>query len=65
VTVANALRWGQPLAWAALPSAPDAGSIRVLEDDGALVAVVEPGEAGAVRTLRAFHVHEARVLSVS
>jgi tRNA pseudouridine55 synthase len=65
VTVANALRWGQPLAWAALPSAPDAGSIRVLEDDGALVAVVEPGEAGAVRTLRAFHVHEARVMSVS
>jgi tRNA pseudouridine55 synthase len=54
--LANTLRRGQPLAWAALPDAPSGGSIRVLGSDGALVAVVEPGEAGAVRTLRAFHV---------
>jgi tRNA pseudouridine55 synthase len=54
--IANALRRGQPLAWAELPEAPPGGSLRVLSDDGGLVAVVEPGEAGAVRTLRAFNV---------
>lgn len=63
--LANALRRGQPVTWAALSGAPPAGSIRVLGDDGDLVAVVEPGEAGAVRTLRVFnlplHVHSPTV----
>src|SRR6185295_3328497 len=53
---ANALRRGQALAWAALTGAPAAGSARALDGDGALVAVIEPAEAGAVRTLRAFNV---------
>jgi tRNA pseudouridine55 synthase len=44
--IANALRRGQALAWAVLPGAPAGGSIRVLEDDGGLVAVVEPGGGG-------------------
>jgi tRNA pseudouridine55 synthase len=64
-TIANALRRGQPLAWSALIEAPPSGSIRVLQDDGALVAVVEPGLAGAVRTLRAFHVQAPRTLDVT
>jgi tRNA pseudouridine55 synthase len=59
--IANALRRGQRVAWTALPGAPDAGSLRVLETDGALVAVVEPGEEGAVRTLRAFNVRSPTV----
>jgi tRNA pseudouridine55 synthase len=63
-TVANALRRGQPLDWSVL-SAPASGSVRVLQADGALVAVVEPGAAGAVRTLRAFHVKAARQLDVT
>jgi tRNA pseudouridine55 synthase len=62
---ANALRRGQPLAWQALPGAPAAGSIRVVQDDGALVAVVEPGEGGAVRTLRAFNVRASTVANVT
>jgi tRNA pseudouridine55 synthase len=54
--IASALRRGQSVTWAALAEAPAMGSIRVLENGGGLVAVVEPGEAGAVRTLRAFNV---------
>jgi tRNA pseudouridine55 synthase len=58
-TVASALRRGQALSWSALPDAPPTGSIRVVQEDGGLVAVVEPGEGGSVRTLRAFHVQTA------
>jgi tRNA pseudouridine55 synthase len=63
--IANALRRGQPLAWSALAEAPSSGSIRVLQTDGALVAVVEPGLAGAVKTLRAFHVQAPKLLDVT
>jgi tRNA pseudouridine55 synthase len=63
--IANALRRGQALAWSALPEAPASGSIRVLQTDGALVAVVEPGDAGAVKTLRAFHVQAPKLLDVT
>jgi len=59
--LAAALRRGQPVAWAELPGAPLGGSIRVLSDDGGLVAVVEPGEAGAVQTVRAFNVRSPTV----
>jgi tRNA pseudouridine55 synthase len=64
-TIATALRRGQALAWSALAEAPPTGSIRVLQADGALVAVVEPGLAGAVKTLRAFHVQAPRLLDVT
>jgi tRNA pseudouridine55 synthase len=63
--LANALRRGQPVAWAALHDAPATGSIRVLQEDGSLVAVVEPGEAGGARTLRAFHVQTSSVPQVT
>lgn len=61
---ATALRRGQPVAWAELVGAPETGSVRVLEEDGGLVAVVEPGEAGSVRTLRAFNVRSPTVTNV-
>jgi tRNA pseudouridine55 synthase len=57
--IATALRRGQRVAWESLLNAPPTGSIRVLQEDGALVAVVEPGEGGGARTLRAFHVGSA------
>jgi tRNA pseudouridine55 synthase len=56
--IATTIRRGQRLDWEAL-GAGAAVSTRVLQPDGGLVAVVEPGEGGAVRTLRAFHVKAA------
>lgn len=54
--IANALRRGQPVEWSALAGPTASGTLRVLGQDGALVAVVEPGEGGGARTLRAFNV---------
>jgi tRNA pseudouridine55 synthase len=55
---AHALRRGQQVAWQALGGATH-GSLRVLQEGGALVAVVEPGEGGAVRILRVFNASPA------
>jgi tRNA pseudouridine55 synthase len=52
---ATALRRGQAVTWSALDGAPASGSVRILENDGSLVAVAEPGEGGAVRTRRVFN----------
>jgi tRNA pseudouridine55 synthase len=62
-SMANALRRGQAVAWGALAGAPGTGSLRVVQDDGALVAVVEPGEGDRVRILRAFNVGTPSVSS--
>jgi tRNA pseudouridine55 synthase len=62
---ANALRRGQRLAWAALAGAPDSGPVRALGDDRGLVAVIEPGEGGSVRILRAFNVGARTVSNVT
>jgi len=63
--VANALRRGQRVAWQDLPGAPAAGSIRVLEAGLGLVAVVEPGEGGTVRTQRVFNRPASTVANVT
>lgn len=52
--VANALRWGQAQLWSVLSHGP-LERIRVVAASGVLVAVVEPGEGGTVRTLRVFN----------
>jgi len=62
---ANALRRGQRLAWEALPGAPPVGSVRVLDGAHELVAVVEPGEGGVIRILRAFNVGSPTVINVT
>jgi tRNA pseudouridine55 synthase len=62
---ANALRRGQRVPWEGLAGAPAVGSVRVLDGEQGLVAVVEPGEGGAVRILRAFNVGSPTVINVT
>jgi tRNA pseudouridine55 synthase len=53
--MADAVREGRRLAWTALGAgAPPGGQVRLVRESGALVAVVEPGEDGALRSLRVF-----------
>lgn len=54
-SMAQALREGRRLQWAALGNeAPAAGQVRLVCESGALVAVAEPDEGGALRSLRVF-----------